>query len=98
MAADAWLVLTAEFGTELIEFAPFDPLRPDRKDFLTYFTSPVSATSGEPLNWLRLPVVDKLWRPGRGDKGGFIQEATGWKPSPLQPLIHIDQLRAVPLD
>lgn len=40
--------------------------------------------NGTPARWADLPVVDKLWRPGRADKGGFIQEHTGWKPSPLQ--------------
>ena len=92
----AWLVLAAD--RDLSEFAPFDVLKPDRENFLTYFSWPVSVTTGERLNWLRVPVVDKHWNAARGDKGGFIQEATGWKPSALQPFTHIDHLRSVPLD
>jgi hypothetical protein len=44
-------------------------------------------------------VIDKLWRvdlpPHVATKGGFIQEATGWKPSPLQPYINLRQLAAM---
>jgi hypothetical protein len=29
----------------------------------------------------------------RADKGGFIQEHTGWKPSPLQPVVYVPALR-----
>ncbi|NER28870.1 MAG: hypothetical protein F6J89_14840 [Symploca sp. SIO1C4] len=61
-------------------------------DFLNYFTSPVHFKTGEPLNWLSLPVVDKLWNNQRADKGGFIQEATGWKPSILQPFVYLRAL------
>lgn len=62
---------------------------PPRKDFLTYFTWPENAVTGECLNRLTLPVVDKLWNEKRADKGGFIQEATGWKPSILQPFVYL---------
>ena len=66
------------------------------KDFLSFFTWPEDAETGKPLNWLELPVVDKLWRPNRADKGGFIQEATSWKPSILQPYVYLSSLeRAV---
>lgn len=37
------------------------------------------------MNWARLPVMDRGWNKTAADKGGFIQEATGWKPSALQP-------------
>jgi hypothetical protein len=33
------------------------------------------------MNWLSLPVIDKLWNETRADEGGFIQQATGLKPS-----------------
>jgi len=39
-----------------------------------------------------LPVQDKLWRPGQAGKGGFIQEATGWKPAILQPFVYLQSL------
>jgi hypothetical protein len=58
-------------------------------NFLTYFSWPANVTTGERLNWNRLPVVDKLWNEQRSDKGGFFQQATGWKPSPLQPVVYL---------
>lgn len=63
-------------------------------DFLSYFTWPHHPDTDERLNFLRLPVLDFGWNHERSDKGGFIQEATGWKPSPLQPVVHTDQLFA----
>jgi hypothetical protein len=47
------------------------------------------------MNWFMLPVVDKLWNSERFDKGGFIQEATGWKPSILQPCIYLPTLTSI---
>lgn len=81
-------------GGEVFEAAPhainlsdYDP-----ETFLDTFTTPIDVTTGEPIQWTRLPVEDKLWNENRADKGGFIQEATGWKPSPLQPVFWPDQL------
>ena len=48
--------------------------------------------NGERLNWLLLPVEDKLWNAKQANKGGFIQEATGWKPSILQPFVYLPAL------
>lgn len=62
------------------------------EDFLTFFTWPVNSETGEPLNWLTLPVADKLWNSRRADRGGFIQQATGWKPSILQPYAYLPAL------
>ncbi|MGW6842275.1 hypothetical protein [Streptomyces sp. NPDC054958] len=76
-----WFIL----GHGTFEAAPFAPHNPMDEDFLTHFTWPVHSETGEKLNFLRLPVRDKLWNDKRGDKGGFIQQRTGWKPSPLQP-------------
>ena len=79
------------------ESAPFQQL-PFDQSFLTYFTWPVDPATGERLQWARLPVRDMGWRPAVGrrsmvaDKGGFIQEATGWKPSPLQRSVHLPSL------
>jgi hypothetical protein len=92
-----WSVNSIPAG--VYETAPFVAHFPSLKilynqTFLTFFTWPRNAETGEPVNWLRLPVVDKLWRDGRADKGGFIQEATGWKPSALQPLVNVETLRA----
>lgn len=62
----------------------------DDEDFLTVYAWPESA-AGERVNFNRLPVRDKLWQ-GQADKGGFIQEATGWKPAPLAPVMHVGQV------
>lgn len=70
-------------GRGKFEAAPFHENRLIREDFLTYYTWPEDE-DGRALQWTRLPVEDKLWTPGRSDKGGFIQSATGWKPSALQ--------------
>lgn len=53
------------------------------EDFLTFYTWPRDS-AGRPIRWADLPVMDKRWTPDRADKGGFVQEHTGWKPSPLQ--------------
>jgi hypothetical protein len=79
----SWLV--GEFG----ESAPFTD---EDEDFLTFYRWPVHAVTGERLNWLSLPVQDKAWKPGHADKGGFIQEALRWKPSPLQRTLHLPTL------
>jgi hypothetical protein len=78
-------------GPGKFEFAP-PSLQPQaeltetdaERGFLAYYTLPVQGDDDDPVQWARLRVVDKLWRPGQPDKGGFIQEVTGWKPSPLQ--------------
>jgi len=65
------------------------------KDFLDSYTTPKSE-GGEEINWLTLAVSDKFWseRTGfyKGYHGGFIQEVTGWKPSPLQPYVFLPSL------
>ncbi len=65
-----------------------------RRDFLTAYEWPVDVATGERLNWPDLPVVDKFWNSARADKGGFIQQATGWKPSILQPHVFLPALIA----
>lgn len=65
-----------------------------RDNFDTIYTPPKHAVTGEPLNWLRLPVADRGWNATVGDKGGFIQEVTGWKPAPLQSTMNVRQLGA----
>jgi len=65
-----------------------------KSNFLTHYSWPTNAETGEALRFTELPVVDKLWRPGRSDKGGFIQEVTGWKPSALQPVVHMPSVAA----
>jgi hypothetical protein len=88
-------VVAADKGSMGVEFAPFGnppSSAPADENFLTFYTWPTSLGTGERLNWNRLRVVDKAWRPGRGDKGGFIQEVTGWKPSAFQAFVNLDDL------
>lgn len=74
--------------SELVKmFGPYE-----REDFLTHYKTPVNAETGEPINWLRLPVLDRGWNETAAHKGGFIQEVTGWKPSPLQPTMDVVQI------
>jgi hypothetical protein len=77
-----WSVSGAESGT--FEAAPFQRHDYLDEDFTTFFTHPVNAKTRERMNWLRLPVADRGWNETTWDKGGFIQEASGWKPSPFQ--------------
>ena len=63
-----------------------------QEDFLSFFTAPINLTTGKPLNWLDVPVIDKLWNSEKANKGGFIQQATGWKPSVLQPFVYLPAL------
>jgi hypothetical protein len=74
-----WLV----HGDGIAEFAPFIGQGVGGEDFLSFFSWPVDS-EGTRLRWTDLPVEDKLWNPERADKGGFIQEYTGWKPSAFQ--------------
>lgn len=85
----------------IFELAPhtLDPrsLMPEFKDdpqhdFLTWYTHPVQQETREAVNWLRLPVVDRAWNTAAGDKGGFVQEVTGWKPSALQPTMNVVEI------
>jgi hypothetical protein len=71
------------------ESAPFTD---EDEDFLTHYRWPMHAETGERLNWLTLPVQDKAWNETQADKGGFIQEVLGWKPSPLQRTLHLPTL------
>ena len=83
-----WFVICPEEG--VFEVAPFSVRAPSvEEDFLTFFTWPWRESIGELLKWTKLPVVDKRWVPGNGDKGGFIQEATGWKPAPFQETVNV---------
>jgi hypothetical protein len=88
-----WSVQAPDAGIcEVLPFQ-FDHCSPPLgEDFLTYFNWPVDARSGDPLNWLELPVVDKLWNARRAEKGGFIQQATGWKPSIFQSYVYLPSL------
>ena len=89
-----WFVTSVGAGGTF-EAAPHQTLPDDflaREHFLTHFTHPAHVITGEPVNWLRLPVLNHGWNAKQVNKGGFIQEATGWKPSPLQPVMDVRQV------
>ncbi len=98
-----WTVTTPAC-TGIFEAAPYARILPqapelvkmlgpyESEDFLTHYKTPVDAETGEPINWLRLPVLDRGWNETAAHKGGFIQEVTGWKPSPLQPTMDVVQI------
>ncbi len=48
--------------------------------------------TGERVNWNSLPIPDAHWTPDQADRGGFVQEVTGWKPSSLQPFVNVELL------
>lgn len=74
-------------GTEYMPFAEQHYPHADPHDFLTWYGWPVVVATGEPLAWPDLPVLDKLWNDTAADKGGFIQQHTGWKPQIYQPFV-----------
>lgn len=87
-----WSVVCPEAA--IAEFMPFQYQHHEGmsdEGFLTFFTWPVNSEEDR-LNWLSLPVLDKRWNKRRADKGGFIQEHTGWKPSILQPYVYLPAL------
>lgn len=88
-----WSIHGSNLGGEL---APFQPDRwsdmPEHEDFLTFFQWPKSAVDGVKLNFLQLPVRDMAWNKQQRDRGGFIQEATGWKPAAFQPTLWLPGL------
>jgi hypothetical protein len=85
-------------GRTQTEFMPFEfkhyPTLMN-ENFLTFYNWPVNSLTGERLNWLELPVIDKFWNSTYAEKGGFIQEATGWKPSILQPYVYLPTLTQI---
>jgi len=91
-----WMVRGRDSATA--EAAPPVTPQDQRPNFTTYYTTPERENNDEPVNWLRLPVTDKLWRAGRADKGGFIQEATGFKPAALAPTFDLRVLAAAGID
>ena len=92
-----WFVWSVDAGK--FESMPFqydhlaDVREYPKEDFLSFYGWPINVMSGHLLNsWFSLPVVDKLWNEHHAAKGGFIQEATGWKPSVLQPFVYLPSL------
>lgn len=78
-----WMVLPV--GEEI-------PFIDDPEDFLATYTWPEHSETGQRLKWTQVPVQDKGWSADKRDSGGFIQEFTGWKPSPFQRTLHLPTL------
>jgi len=87
-----WFVSCSAHG--IFESMPFQHAHVQEvgENFLTHYDWPVDPKTGGQLNWLTLPVVDKRWNRRQAAKGGFIQEATGWKPGILQPFVALKSL------
>ena len=76
-----------------VEFLPGTMQIPEgHRDFLTYYTHPRRTDTGDRLRWIDLPVPDGDCNHEMASKGGFIQEATGWKPSIFQSFVLLDHL------
>ncbi len=65
--------------------------RGSRREYFTFFTWPKNV-AGRKIDWDTIPVQDKKWNAKTADKGGFIQEATGWKPTIYQPFVYLPAL------
>ena len=62
--------------------------------FGDFYTRPYSLRTGAPIKSMKeIPVEQKRWSPGLSHKGGFITEATGWRPFPLQRWVDLEQLQ-----
>lgn len=60
--------------------------------FATYYYPPLEERSRAVVPLQCLPVRDKHWCSSGDAKGGFIQEATGWKPQPFQRWVNLEDL------
>ncbi len=90
----AWFVT----GSATFEAAPFQPAwQMPFGNFLDFYSWPLDANTGERLRWSALPIEAKVWRKTNvpdlsTTKGGFIPEATGWAPAPMQPYLDVVQM------
>jgi hypothetical protein len=74
--ADAVPIGWSVRGEGIWEYAPNDPDEQLDENFLTFWSRPRDAKTGEPLNWWRLPL--------RNDRFLAFAKALGWLPSPFQ--------------
>lgn len=92
----SWAVADRSRGIhEKAPFCPPDANDPAPQNFLTFYTWPVHTVTAQRLLFTQLPVADETWEQGleRG-KAGFVQAATGWKPSPLQQTMDLQNILA----
>lgn len=82
-----WFVV----GSKVCEFAGPSDDYPDGPHFAKFYY--LGDGSGRyQIDIDALPVADKKWTTQQADKGGFIQQVTGWQPNPLQPTVSLDFL------
>jgi len=84
LAADAVPILWTVMGHGICEFAPYqrgeeaEPIPSARhENFLTEFTWPYDANTGDDLDWFKLPV--------KNSRFPEFAQALDWTPSPMQP-------------
>jgi hypothetical protein len=91
----SWFVQVNGPDLDICEQMPFQfEDTPDEKrgNFLAFYTQPINSVTKTSLKWWAMPVKDKYWSSNQHDKGGFVQQATGWKPSVLDPYIDLHVL------
>jgi len=90
-----WAVRIQGEGISTFETIPFQyegTKKRHSNDFLDFFTHPYDPNTKKQMNWFHLDVANVYWNKEHASKGGFIQEATGWKPSILQPFVSLPTL------
>lgn len=90
MVPISWYVTSPDVPQ--FEAAPFTTSWAENNDWLTHYTWPINESTGVPVSWARIPIEKNYWSERGGTKGGFIEELTGWRPSPLQPFVSVTQL------
>lgn len=66
----------------------------DGRWFGDYFF-PLRDENGMEIPLAALPLTEKHWIKTAANTGGFIHQATGWKPSPMQSTVDLDMLTAL---
>ncbi len=83
-----WFVV----GPTICEYAEASPQAPATGHFGEFYYLGDTAGAYQ-MEVDALPVAAKGWNERHYDKGGFIQQATQWQPSPLQPTASLAMLR-----
>lgn len=58
----------------------------------SYYYPPIEASTGRRVPLCALPVRREHWCEKASDKGGFIEEATRWRPTPFTTSVSMDML------
>lgn len=71
-----WFVMGDRLVESALRYLPGDQCYED------YYALP--RVAGHEIPLASLPVIQKRWTKAQPDKGGFIPQATGWAPAPMQ--------------